>query len=184
MRFFNVAAVLLASAGIAAAADCPAHVLDTCLKTTEPAVKKCPPNDYECLCTKNKAVLTCYDNCPDHEGRFGAQSTVTANCNAAKSYSGTSSSDADAEEADDVPTARSGSSSGSSSSSSSGKGKGSSGGDSGEEEEEEDEEDEEEEGTATGSGEAETSTGAASAMSVEAGGVVAAVFAGLSAVLL
>ena len=102
----------------------------------------------------------CYNNCPDHEGRFGAQSQVTANCNAAKSY-GTSTSAAS------KPTEAS--------ATTNGKGRGTGSGGSGGDEEEE-------EGTATESGEAETSTGAASGpLVVEAGGLFAAVLVGLGA---
>lgn len=36
-------------------------------------------------------MTSCYNNCPGDDGQFGAQQTMTANCNAAKAY-GTSTS--------------------------------------------------------------------------------------------
>ncbi|PGG99666.1 hypothetical protein AJ79_08440 [Helicocarpus griseus UAMH5409] len=91
-----------AAASIAAAQDdkktstvgtgCAAqNILEACIKSTKAILATCGTNDWDCLCTHYTNVLTCYNNCPNDDGRFGVQSSQTANCNAAKQY-GTSTS--------------------------------------------------------------------------------------------
>ncbi|KLJ10486.1 hypothetical protein EMPG_14132 [Blastomyces silverae] len=61
-------------------------ILDACVKSTTAILNTCPVQDWDCLCTHYNNVLTCYNNCPADQGRFGVESSKVANCNAAKQF--------------------------------------------------------------------------------------------------
>lgn len=67
-------------------------IITNCLASTGTRVSDCDDNDWKCLCDNQRAVLTCYDNCPSDPNRFGAEQTSVSWCNAAKAYSSSSSS--------------------------------------------------------------------------------------------
>ena len=67
-------------------------IITNCLASTGTRVSDCSDNDWKCLCDNQRAVLTCYDNCPSDPNRFGAEQTSVSWCNAAKAYSSSSSS--------------------------------------------------------------------------------------------
>ncbi|CRG85210.1 GPI anchored serine-threonine rich protein [Talaromyces islandicus] len=91
MRFATaIASLLTVGMATAQAASCAAqYILDACLSSTTPQLKACAANDWTCLCDRSNTVLTCYNNCPGHDGQFGAQQTKTSYCNAAKAYAST-----------------------------------------------------------------------------------------------
>ncbi|KAI7220504.1 hypothetical protein KC333_g2334 [Hortaea werneckii] len=67
-------------------------IIQTCLGSTQAQLAACEDNDWDCLCTQQTNVLTCYNNCPSDPNAFGAQQTQTSYCNAAKAYGSSSSS--------------------------------------------------------------------------------------------
>ncbi|KAI7335472.1 hypothetical protein KC354_g17860 [Hortaea werneckii] len=67
-------------------------IIQTCLGSTQAQLAACDDNDWDCLCTQQTNVLTCYNNCPSDPNAFGAQQTQTSYCNAAKAYGSSSSS--------------------------------------------------------------------------------------------
>ncbi|GAB7330294.1 hypothetical protein MBLNU13_g01939t1 [Cladosporium sp. NU13] len=67
-------------------------IITNCLASTGTRVSDCSDSDWKCLCDNQRAVLTCYDNCPSDPNRFGAEQTSVSWCNAAKAYSSSSSS--------------------------------------------------------------------------------------------
>jgi len=86
MRFSVVALIVAAGSLVAAQTSdsCTAKaILLRCLEDTKPQVTTCVSNDYACLCNRQKAVLTCFNNCPNDQGIHAQQATVTALCNAA-----------------------------------------------------------------------------------------------------
>jgi hypothetical protein len=42
----------------------PNSIITNCLASTGTRVSDCTDNDWKCLCDNQRAVLTCYDNCP------------------------------------------------------------------------------------------------------------------------
>ena len=69
-----------------------ARIINTCLGSTKAQLAACAATDWDCLCTQQTNVLTCYNNCPADPNAFGAQQTETSYCNAAKAYGSSSSS--------------------------------------------------------------------------------------------
>merc|ERR1711939_88527 len=67
-------------------------IIQTCLGSTQAQLAACDATDWDCLCTQQTNVLTCYNNCPSDPNAFGAQQTKTSYCNAAKAYGSSSSS--------------------------------------------------------------------------------------------
>ncbi|OTA29517.1 hypothetical protein BTJ68_09341 [Hortaea werneckii EXF-2000] len=59
-------------------------IIQTCLGSTQAQLAACDATDWDCLCTQQTNVLTCYNNCPSDPNAFGAQQTKTSYCNAAK----------------------------------------------------------------------------------------------------
>ncbi|RMY80211.1 hypothetical protein D0864_08767 [Hortaea werneckii] len=68
------------------------NIIQTCLGSTQAQLAACDATDWDCLCTQQTNVLTCYNNCPSDPNAFGAQQTKTSYCNAAKAYGSSSSS--------------------------------------------------------------------------------------------
>ncbi|RJE25356.1 hypothetical protein PHISCL_02319 [Aspergillus sclerotialis] len=86
LAIFNLALSPLALAG---GKSCNAdNIVSACLKSTKPELDNCTQNDWHCLCARSNDVLTCYNNCPDDERRFGASQTRDSYCNAAKAMGG------------------------------------------------------------------------------------------------
>lgn len=102
MRFVgSIATIIFAIANLAAAQSVPSatptasqcdaqNILDACLKSTKITLNLCEQQDYSCLCTQWNNVLTCYNNCPADQGRYGVESSKQANCNAASLLSSAS----------------------------------------------------------------------------------------------
>merc|ERR1712072_351836 len=67
-------------------------IIQTCLGSTQAQLAACDATDWDCLCTQQTNVLTCYNNCPSDPNAFGAQQTKPSYCNAAKAYGSSSSS--------------------------------------------------------------------------------------------
>jgi len=100
MRFSVVTLIVAASSFAAAQSTCTAKViLERCLEDTKPQVAICISNDYACLCERQKAVLTCYNNCPNDQGIHAQTATVTALCNAAQQVADSNSRISEAENA-------------------------------------------------------------------------------------
>jgi hypothetical protein len=59
-------------------------IIKSCLASTTPQVNDCAANDWTCMCNNQKAVVTCYNNCPSDPNAFGAKQQLTSWCNAAK----------------------------------------------------------------------------------------------------
>jgi len=54
---------------------------DTCMLTMGDAVKACGTQDWQCLCTTNKQLLTqCYTLCPNDSGKSSQESKITSYC--------------------------------------------------------------------------------------------------------
>lgn len=51
-------------------------IITNCLASTSTRVSDCDDNDWKCLCDNQRAVLTCYDNCPS--GKPKAFHTIKA----------------------------------------------------------------------------------------------------------
>lgn len=52
-------------------------IINTCVTSTTQRVDSCDDNDWSCLCDNSRAVLTCYDNCP--EGKSTQQTSSILN---------------------------------------------------------------------------------------------------------
>merc|ERR1711939_1139181 len=63
-------------------------IIQTCLGSTQAQLAACDATDWDCLCTQQTNVLTCYNNCPSDPNAFGAQQTKTSYCNASETDSG------------------------------------------------------------------------------------------------
>ncbi|KXT06923.1 hypothetical protein AC578_7156 [Pseudocercospora eumusae] len=66
-------------------------IISACLGSTQPQLKACDSQDWDCLCTQSQNVLTCYNNCPGDPNKFGAEQTSVSYCNAAKAYGSSAS---------------------------------------------------------------------------------------------
>ncbi|KXJ95121.1 hypothetical protein Micbo1qcDRAFT_192227 [Microdochium bolleyi] len=74
MKATTFAAAVLVAAGSASAdttsSQCPAiNILESCLETTKGYLTQCSktptsPSDWQCLCDKWTAIVSCYDVCP------------------------------------------------------------------------------------------------------------------------
>jgi len=100
MRF--VSAVLVFAAGALAASSataatstgtgCAAQVnFDACLQSTTQQVTNCPATDYACMCQAQKAVITCYNLCPNNPQVGTAQGSESSWCGAASQVASTMS---------------------------------------------------------------------------------------------
>ncbi|KAI1098615.1 hypothetical protein F4804DRAFT_338045 [Jackrogersella minutella] len=63
------------------------NILDTCLDTTESYVPLCETTDYDCLCDKYVAVMTCFNNCPNDPRQPSYQQQKDQYCTNASLYS-------------------------------------------------------------------------------------------------
>lgn len=60
------------------------RIIQTCLGTENAQLQSCAANDWDCMCTQQTNVMTCYNNCPSDPNAVGASQTQTSYCNAAK----------------------------------------------------------------------------------------------------
>ncbi|KAH7030754.1 uncharacterized protein B0I36DRAFT_113605 [Microdochium trichocladiopsis] len=63
---FAAAALFAASSASAATSTCPGiNILEACLETTQGYLSLCTnQGDWQCLCDKWTAIVSCFDNCP------------------------------------------------------------------------------------------------------------------------
>ncbi|PWY83267.1 hypothetical protein BO94DRAFT_547743 [Aspergillus sclerotioniger CBS 115572] len=75
--------------------QCAKNILEACLAQMKPEMDNCSQNDWSCLCTQSKNMLTCYNDCPSDPNHVGADQQKMEYCNAAEAnslYSTTTSS--------------------------------------------------------------------------------------------
>ncbi|RAL00300.1 GPI anchored serine-threonine rich protein [Aspergillus ibericus CBS 121593] len=75
--------------------QCAENILEACLNQMKPEMDNCNQNDWSCLCTQSKNILTCYNDCPSSPNHAGAVQQKIEYCNAAEAnslYSTTTSS--------------------------------------------------------------------------------------------
>ncbi|RAH60859.1 hypothetical protein BO85DRAFT_506345 [Aspergillus piperis CBS 112811] len=67
--------------------QCAKNILDACLSQMKPQMDKCSQNDWSCLCTQSKNMLTCYNDCPSDPNHTSADQQKMEYCNAAEANS-------------------------------------------------------------------------------------------------
>ncbi|KAI8321153.1 hypothetical protein GQ54DRAFT_312029 [Martensiomyces pterosporus] len=58
------------------------NILEACLVMQQRQFKGCEYDNWECKCSSQKKILTCYDNCPDSESRTIQEIQVQIFCGA------------------------------------------------------------------------------------------------------
>ncbi|KAK3055342.1 hypothetical protein LTR09_003895 [Extremus antarcticus] len=66
-------------------------IIAACLQSTSIQLNACKANAWGCMCTAQKNIVTCYNNCPADPAAAPAQQQETSWCNAAKAFPATSS---------------------------------------------------------------------------------------------
>ncbi|KAJ5370278.1 uncharacterized protein N7496_006370 [Penicillium cataractarum] len=61
-------------------------VVDQCLQDMKFQLENCGTYDWDCQCIGSTNVVDCYNNCPEHPDRVGAQTIRQQNCANAKAY--------------------------------------------------------------------------------------------------
>ncbi|KAI7821264.1 hypothetical protein BX661DRAFT_200733 [Kickxella alabastrina] len=72
-----------ASAEAATGACAAQHIVERCLSTQGLVFDQCEYSDWACKCQVQTALVSCYNNCPDDQGRIGPEAQVALYCNAA-----------------------------------------------------------------------------------------------------
>jgi len=61
-------------------------VFDTCTGQYKPKVAACQSNDWDCLCTQQTNLVTCYNDCPNDANAYAIKQQQKIWCDAAKQY--------------------------------------------------------------------------------------------------
>ncbi|KAJ1898957.1 hypothetical protein LPJ66_002422 [Kickxella alabastrina] len=68
----------------AAAGACAAqNIVERCLSAQGLMFDQCEYSDWACKCQAQTSLVSCYNNCPDDQGRIGPEAQVALYCNAA-----------------------------------------------------------------------------------------------------
>ncbi|KAJ5880689.1 uncharacterized protein N7473_011742 [Penicillium subrubescens] len=62
-------------------------VVDQCIQNMKFQLENCATYDWDCQCISSTNVVDCYNNCPEHPDRIGAQTIRQQNCANARAYS-------------------------------------------------------------------------------------------------
>ncbi|KAJ2116880.1 hypothetical protein IW146_001185 [Coemansia sp. RSA 922] len=59
------------------------NILNTCLSTQGIMFNSCAYSDWGCKCAAQRTIASCFNNCPDDDGRIAQEGQVKVYCNAA-----------------------------------------------------------------------------------------------------
>lgn len=86
--FFLLPVALLASTAVAQSTSaCAAdYIVESCLTSQTEILNTCTNGDYECQCAAWKAIITCYNNCPNDSRRSTSEGQKEIFCGYASQF--------------------------------------------------------------------------------------------------